>query len=485
MRIWKNLAVVLLIIVLLSSITVQAANPHGDNPHAKDNPANLKANKSLKENAEKELEIAKESLEKAHDLLNELSGKNASTMIESDLIKDAEKELENAELKLETDPMKSLTISKHVQALTKLIVHNLENKLKEAEKPAKNMTKLSRLKKELETLRDKALKLLADLEQVAGEAGTEQIKEMLEDALSFIKEGSTSGNITSAAAKLEEAKNLISKSEDLLESIISNATKSAAATANKTAKEAEENLTKVEVSVNVSVSVGESEVNIEQTSMAKAPKSENVSITKTAVAASNNGTLITISKKIYSANRSVEASISVEKNQSVLGGMMRIENGNVSSMIIYENFSLEPLKVEENRLKLKVEAPSGSPGKLLIIKLDSSTFHADEIDEIKVYVNGSEAILASSVLDLVSEVYDEPAYVFVISSEGVSVLIYLPHFSRYTIDVIGILKQAVTTLETALSQLLTRDTLVIATMTATIILMTAALLYTRKKELIQ
>ena len=99
MRIWKNLAVVLLIIVLLSSITVQAANPH-----AKDNPANLKANKSLKENAEKELEIAKESLEKAHDLLNELSGKNASTMIESDLIKDAEKELETRSSSLRQIP---------------------------------------------------------------------------------------------------------------------------------------------------------------------------------------------------------------------------------------------------------------------------------------------------------------------------------------------------------------------------------------------
>ena len=57
-----------------------------------------------------------------------------------------------------------------------------------------------------------------------------------------------------------------------------------------------------------------------------------------------------------------------------------------------------------NRLRLRVEAPNGTSGRILVIQLKPDILDLDRIKEFKVLVNGREAILATSILDLASEV---------------------------------------------------------------------------------
>ena len=174
-----------------------------------------------------------------------------------------------------------------------------------------------------------------------------------------------------------------------------------------------------------------------------------------------------------------QSEIVMEVNQSLIGAIINVTTENVTLVKTCEDLKIKLMKLDRVRIRFSVEAPEKTCRKIFLIKLDSEIFSIDKLEDVKVYVNGSEAVLALSLLDLASGVYDEPAYIFIISSKGVSVLIYIPHFSSYTIDVVAVFKQA-SSLRTVLMKILTRETFAITTIVATIIFTISMLLHAKR-----
>ena len=472
----RKIAALLLIILLLTSITVVAAKPGGAAKKGHGNAAD--EGSRLREKAEKELRAAEDLLGKAKFYLEKL-GEKAPVAVEK-IIDDAEKNLDKAEDLLKKDPARSLALSKHVQALMKFAVEILENEFKKLEIANESRC----VKEDLEELKSEVAELLREVHNLTGEE-VDRVEELLKKALKLIGEGisCSENNPSKASEKVIEAEILLKKSRDLLLQMASNASK-------EKEVELEENrstgIQTIRISVNMSVNMSSREVNLEKgTVIVKALKMGNDTVREETVIASGNQTTITIRKGPEVKNESVKMQITIKRNQNVIGALIEVKSDkNITSNLIDEAIKIEPMKLEENQLKLRVTAPNGTSGRLIIVKLDPSVFTVDKLDEIRVLVNGSMAILASNIIDLVSDVYNEPAYVFVISSEGVSVLIYIPHFSSYTIDIIGIIQETLSSLENALNQILTRDTFVASTILATIILMASASLYIRRKALL-
>ncbi len=471
----SKFAALLLIILLLSSVTIVAAKPGGGGKKGHEDAADEVH--PLREKAERELKAAEDLLGKAEFYLEKLDEKTPPEV--KRVVEDAEKNLDKAEELLEKDPANSLALSKHVQALMRIAVKALEDEFEKLE--GENKSKYMR--EDLEKLKTEISELFKEIHNLSGgESG--HIKELLEKALKLVGEGISYSekDPSKASKKLIEAEILLKQSKDLLIQITSNASKEEV--------EVEENRTTsvqtIHLSMNISVNITSHEADLGKSAViVRAVKVGNETIREETVIASRNQTTITITRGPEPENKSLKVQLTIKRNQNVVGALIQVEpDKNITSKLIDEALRIEPIKLEENRLKLRITAPNGTSGRLIIVNLDPEVFSADELGEISVLVNGSRAILASSVIDLVSEVYEEPAYVFVISSEGVSVLIYIPHFSSYTIDIIGVIQETISSLENVLNEILTRDTFVYSTILATIILMISASLYVRRKALL-
>lgn len=423
----RSAAILMAILLLLSWATIAAAKPEGGGKRGFEGaPGEIHR---WREKAEQELVVAEDLLEKAMLYLDEL-GNKSSTKI-SKLVAEAKKNLDKAKELLERDPARSLALSKHVQALMRLIIRVLEG----------------------------------GTEKLGGENKSMSPVEDLEKS---------------------EAEVLPEESEGLLPPMASNASREVASSEVVVKENYTVNASTSYFSMNFSVNATAPKEGVEnETVVVKALRLENDTIREETMMVSGNRTIIVIRRGPDFGNESIEVQVAIEKNQSVIGAFIEVKPGkNVFSKLIDETIRIEPAEIGENRFKFQVSAPNGTTGRLIIIRLDPEVFTVDEIDEVRVLVNGSTAILASSIIDLFSEVYEEPAYVFVISSEGVSVLIYLPHFSSYTIDIIGVIREMASSMENFLSQVLARDTFVASTILATVILMVSATLYVRRKSLL-
>jgi len=203
---------------------------------------------------------------------------------------------------------------------------------------------------------------------------------------------------------------------------------------------------------------------------------ENESLIRGSIIDSGENAIVALSKKSAVGN---ELRIVMEVNQSLIGAIVNVTASNLTLTRTCEEVEIKLMELDRVRLRFSVEASEKTCGKIFLIRLDPEIFGVNKLERVKVYVNGSEAILALSLLDLASSVYDEPAYIFTTSSEGVSVLIYIPHFSSYTIDVIAVFEHA-SNLRAMLMRTLTRETFAIATIAATIIFIISMLLHARR-----
>jgi len=425
----------------------------------------------LKE-AEEELEKAKVLLQKAKKLLDECNNSERPTPFLRSIMKDAERSLLRAEILLKNDPSRSTAFSKHVQALAKILVSDLTRRLE----ARSEIEECKRVEESLKTLKIKVENLLEKFEVLPKRGNTSKIKRILIGALEEINEGlklvSSRRSLTEAIKKLSAAQLVVKRCEIMIRKAL------------KDSKEGKSRssdsfrcfTSSLKIGQRESFKVNESKSNMSQTLVIEA---ENKSMIRESIIDFGEAAIISLSREPTYENEPAQSEIVMEVNQSLIGAIINVTTENVTLVKTCEDLKIKLMKLDRVRIRFSVEAPEKTCRKIFLIKLDSEIFSIDKLEDVKVYVNGSEAVLALSLLDLASGVYDEPAYIFIISSKGVSVLIYIPHFSSYTIDVVAVFKQA-SSLRTVLMKILTRETFAITTIVATIIFMISMLLHARR-----
>ena len=497
----------------------------------------------LRDRARQAIDEASEMVAEAKRLLDEARESGLPISMMEELLDSAEQILERAKQFLDEAPQRALSMAMHAKSIAKIVINGVKKLLRSAAQVHVNKTstesRFERFREILENLTTRALELRLRLSNLTRmNLNVSRAQSTLNETLKLINETLSSINAGEVPEDIEEILERIEETLDEVEDEIESTLEAVKSTKikpptphthlgrvnktvgrpskvlttktvtlpNTTMTIAVVNVTKIRPrieklnltlkplklnltaklaklkEINVTVTPGrEKTVRIEHYMTLEAGAGE-LSMVKEILITVGNKTVIKICKEVAAGNKSAKSEVVIEKNQTVIGALVEVGRENSSQLRLDLNLSVRMLNVEKNRLRLRVEAPNGTSGRIIVIKLKPDMLDLDRIKEFKVLVNGREAILASSILDLASEVYREPAYVFVISSRGASILLYIPHFSGYTIEILGVIESIESILMDALSKTLTRDLLVISTITATIIAFIIAIGQVRRKE---
>lgn len=483
----------------------------------------------FKEKARKAIERAQDLIGKARELVAKAEETGIDISDYRDLLEEAEKKLAEAEKLLEEgEAEEAFSTAMSAQAVARIIVEavkkllgavaveggtaeelkkvleELEEKLDELVEKARELGYSSEA---LDELVDYAEKLLEDAWNTVSQnlEATQMIVEELKDVLAEIEElikGFTATTTTTetsaettAPTTTTSVKTTVKGSETYFEET-STTTATTAPPATTTAETAEttteeEAAETGETEVKVEVSGGDQEVKVVVEQVERKIRYENGTtlIIREKVTVVGNRTIVTLSKELVVERDGGEVKpinkVSLEQNQSLVGAVIKVKAIKPQLIKIDQSLSVKVLEVKKNRLSIRLEAPDGTPGRLFVLELSPDTIDLQNLLGFKLTVNGEEAVLASSLLDLASGVYDEPAYVYIISAEGAQILLYIPHFSEYLVEVTGIIQQAAEALAQTMKQILNTPTLTLATITATIILVAAAAITASQRRLLR
>ena len=540
MKSGRIITAILFTALLLSSIIAAAASPQKkwktsfsqmsnftDDQHGLDRAGR----NQLRDRARQAIDEASEMIAEAKRLLEEARELGLSTSMLEELLNDAEQSLEKAKQFLDEIPQMALSKAMRAKSLAKFVINGVKKLLRSAAQVHVNKTstesRFERFREILENLTKRALELRLRLSNLTRmNLNVSRIQSTLNKTIELINETISSINAGEVPEDIEEilerAEEVLDEVEDEIESMLevvrsttikpptphtrigrvnktvrrpSNVlTTKTVILPNTTMTIAVVNVTKIRPrieklnltaklkEINVTVTPGRKKTVRIEHYMTLEAGAGGLSMVKEILITVGNKTVIKICKEAAAGNKSAKSEVVIEKNQTVIGALVEVGRENSSQLRLDLNLSVRMLNVERNRLRLRVEAPNGTSGRIIVIQLKPDILDLNRIKEFKVLVNGREAILASSILDLASEVYREPAYVFVISSRGASILLYIPHFSGYTIEILGVIEAIESILTDALSKTLTRDLLVISTITATIIAFIIAIGQVRRKE---
>jgi len=481
----------------------------------------------LKEKALKAIKKAEEKLEEACALLEEAEVQGLETQLLKELLEEAENALEAAKELIESMPSKALALAKKAEAIARSIIESIERLLRhievnqtETEQPDVGEV-LEELKAWLEDLAAKAKELseqgvdVAKLMELLGKVKVildqleaelpENAEEILNEARDLLREAeelltelaeqtqttTTTTEATTAETTTTETTATTAPAETTTASPTTTTTTTQKTETTTTAQTsaaaaAIEREMHKEVRVEIGGEEGEARVVVEQTMQMTKYANGTTALIKEQVVTVGNKTLLKISKILKTdGEKKVEHEVVIERNQTIVGAVVNIKPMNFSMIRVDQSLNVSVLEMERNRLKLRLSAPNGTPGRLIVIELEPGAVDLNNLESFEVMVNGQPAVLASGILDLASGVYEEPAYVFVISSKGASVLLYIPHFSEYTIDILGILSHAAEAASSALRAALSNTSIAVSTITATIVLLAAAALTARRRSLLR
>jgi len=540
MKSGRIITAILFTALLLSSIIAAAASPQKkwktsfsqmsnftDDQHGLDRAGR----NQLRDRARQAIDEASEMIAEAKRLLEEARELGLSTSMLEELLNDAEQSLEKAKQFLDEIPQMALSKAMRAKSLAKFVINGVKKLLRSAAQVHVNKTstesRFERFREILENLTKRALELRLRLSNLTRmnlnvsriQSTLNKTIELINETISSINAGEVPEDIEEILERAEEVLDEVENEiESMLEVVRSTTIKpptphTRIGRVNKTVRRPSNVLTTKTVTLpNTTMTIAVVNVTkirprIEKLNLTAKLKEINVTVTpgrkktvriehymtleagagglsmvKEILITVGNKTIIKICKEAAAGNKSAKSEVVIEKNQTVIGALVEVGRENSSQLRLDLNLSVRMLNVEKNRLRLRVEAPNGTSGRIIVIQLKPDILDLNRIKEFKVLVNGREAILASSILDLASEVYREPAYVFVISSRGASILLYIPHFSGYTIEILGVIEAIESILTDALSKTLTRDLLVISTITATIIAFIIAIGQVRRKE---
>lgn len=246
-----------------------------------------------------------------------------------------------------------------------------------------------------------------------------------------------------------------------------------------------ENITSGEVNIELVKKDGEYKVIVEHIDRLIQYENGTALIVREKIVTVGNKTIVSISKElVYGSNepRSI-GQVSVEREQNLIGAWVKVsKNTHPEIYRIDEVIEAEVVNFEKNRVRVRLKAPDNTTGRLFVIELSPDLVDLQNIIGFNLTVNGESAILASSLLDLASETYDQPAYLFILSAKGVQVLLYLPHFSEYIVEINAILQEIFKVFHENLQKIFTPQATTYATVIATIIMLASTALTIHQKR---
>jgi tetratricopeptide (TPR) repeat protein len=240
-----------------------------------------------------------------------------------------------------------------------------------------------------------------------------------------------------------------------------------------------------EVNIELEKKDGEYKVVVEHVERLIRYENGTVLINREKIVTVGDKTIVSISKElVYGKNESRSiGQVSVEREQNIVGAWLKVSmNAPPEIYNLDKVIEAQIVEAEKNRVRIRLKAPDNTSGKLFIIELSPELVDIENILGFNLTVNSEKAILASSLLDLASGIYDQPAYVFVISAKGVQILLYIPHFSEYIIEINAIIQRILEVFKENLQRIFTIQAATYATIVATIILITSTAIMTYQKK---
>ncbi len=342
-------------------------------------------------------------------------------------------------------------------------------------------------KKSLDKMLKQALELISKAEEIL-DISFQAAYSLLNKAENILKQVEEAGGVAQATATVSMTETV--QSSTTIESTTQTSVTRPATTASFTSTvgspvQEAENVTPGEVNIELEKKNGEYRVIVEHVERLINYENGTVLVIREKIVTVGNKTIVSISKElVYGSNQSRNiGQVSVQREQNLVGAWFKLsQNTHPEIYKLDEVIEAEVVDFGKNRVKVRLKAPDNTTGRLFIIELSPELVDLQNILGFNLTVNGESAILASSLLDLASGAYDQPAYIFIISSKGVQILLYLPHFSEYIVEINAVLQRILEAFYENLQRIFTSQITMYATIIATIILLASTAITIQQKR---
>ncbi|MCS7125843.1 MAG: hypothetical protein NZ929_02905 [Aigarchaeota archaeon] len=462
-------------------------------------------NEGLKIRVESLLKEVKEMIEYAEELIEQAGDIGINIQIYREILETASSKYDEAlELYRDGDYNKAFSVLMYAKTRAQIVIRSIQGLVGGGPIGVEE-----ELNNELKHLENKYKHLKSLVEQGAYDKSLRDLLKQLEDLLNKAQE-MMNKNIHGVYSILEKIRSLINQVEDIVgEKITTTITQTVEEETRRnietvktlptpphtivetrptftTLPQEFKNKTRGEVEVGLEKRNGTYRVVVERVEHVVDYGNGTILIVRERVISIGNKTTISISKELLlgkNESKSV-AQVSIEHNQSIVGAFFKISSEKHEVLTVDQKIEAHVIQVERNRVKVRLKAPDNFPGKLFIIEISPEIVDLQNIMNFNLTVNGEEAILASSLLDLASGAYDRPAYVFIISSKGVQILLYIPHFSEYIVEINAVLQKILELFKESLNQIFSKPMVIATTIIATIILLSSATITLRQKKIL-
>lgn len=373
-------------------------------------------------------------------------------------------------------------------------IQELKNKIESLKKKYEVLeSAVSQLadKKSLDKMLKQALELISKAEEILdiSSQAAYSLLDKAENILKQVEEASGVAQATTTVSMTETVQSSSTIESNTTQTIVTKPATTVALTSTLVSPVPEaENVTPGGVNIELEKKNGEYRVIVEHVERLINYENGTVLVIREKIVTVGNKTVVSISKElVYGSNQSRNiGQVSVQREQNIVGAWFKLsQNIHPEIYRFDEVIEAEVVDFGKNRVKVRLKAPDNTTGRLFIIELSPELVDLQNILGFNLTVNGESAILASSLLDLASGAYDQPAYLFIISSKGVQILLYLPHFSEYIVEINAILQRILEVFHENLQKIFASQITIYATIIATIILLASTVITIQQKRILK
>jgi hypothetical protein len=133
--------------------------------------------------------------------------------------------------------------------------------------------------------------------------------------------------------------------------------------------------------------------------------------------------------------------IDIAISEGYVGGELIIENTLESDIVLYDELlSISSLDIDTGRISLVISGDDDLTGKTIVINAETGVF--DENGNIMLTYDGEEISMADDFTDILDPNNDNyhAEYLIVEGSNGMQILVSIPHFSSHTINIYSVIE---------------------------------------------
>ena len=134
--------------------------------------------------------------------------------------------------------------------------------------------------------------------------------------------------------------------------------------------------------------------------------------------------------KRYSYQYQNEIDGAIEEEE--VGGEITVEDDGETTETYLDGFQVQVRKREQNRMEFEVSGEF-SEGKIVIMNMAQNRMQIQNMNQIRVLFDGEEVKIAQNMEEMRTS--NQARYMFAMGSDGIQVMVKIPHFSTHTIVV--------------------------------------------------